>query len=73
MENPRIIIIKQKIGFAITQEKKIRFDYVSKDLALTRKREVRPTSFSETKLYAKDIEKGFRQFDLDGIQNLEII
>jgi len=73
MDNPRIIIIKQKIGFAIAQNKKLSFDYVSKGLAITRKRIITPTSFSETKLYAKDDEKGFRQFDLDGIQELKIL
>ena len=73
MDNPRIIIIKQKIGFAIAKNRRLSFDYVSKGLAITRKRIITPISFSETKLYAKDVEKGFRQFDLDGIQELKVL
>ena len=73
MKNPAEIIIKQKIGFAIKQKRLLKFDYVDKELAITRSRTVIPTEATDKKLYAKDIEKGFRQFDLDGIQNLKIL
>lgn len=73
MENPKMIIIKQKIGFAIKQKRLLKFDYVDKELAITRSRTVTPTEATDKKLYAKDVEKGFRQFDLDGIQKLEIL
>lgn len=73
MKSPREIILKQKIEFAIKQKKLLKFDYVDKELAITRSRTVDPTEATDKKLYAKDVEKGFRQFDLDGIQNLEIL
>lgn len=73
MKSPREIIIKQKIEFAIKQKKLLKFDYVDKELAITRSRTVTPTDFNDKKLYGKDVEKGFRQFDIDGIQNLEIV
>jgi len=73
MDNPRIIIIKQKIGFAIKQKRLLKFDYVDKELAITRSRTVEPTEVADKKLYGKDIEKGYRQFDLKGIQKLEIL
>lgn len=73
MKTPTQIIIKQKIEFAIKQNRLLKFDYVAKDLKISRTRVIKSTGFSDTKLYGGEVGGGKRQFDLEGIQKLEIL
>lgn len=73
MDNVNLIIIKQKIEFAIVQNRLLSFDYVAKDLSISRDRLVKPTGFTEDKFFGEDTTKGKRQFDLKGIQELKIL
>lgn len=73
-QNPNITIMKSKIEKAILEGKWLRFDYVAKKLEVSDRRVVDPKEIRGDKLFAMDMRKdGLRQFDLEGIQVLEVI
>lgn len=74
------IIKKQKIEFAIVQERLLLIDYVAKDLKVTKDRTIIPQKMTENevreidKVYATDIkDMKLRSFDFTGIQNIRIL
>lgn len=78
--NPQEIVIKQKAEMAIKNGYKIVFDYVKKDLTITKNRVCIPQSITYTpdgeldRLYATDTKDGgLRGFMFDGIQEMRIL
>lgn len=77
-DNPTIK--KQKIEFAIVQQRLLKIDYVAKDLEITKDRVVIPQSIENNqegepeKVYATDTkDMGLRGFVFSGIQNVRIL
>ncbi len=72
--NSNFVIYKQKIEKAILDGKWLRFDYVDVKMEITDRRVVEPYEVNNGVLVGRDVRKdGIRQFQLDGIQALEII
>ena len=79
------IIRKQKIELAIKQKKYIRIDYVGKTLKLSKDRLVEPLEIKDTSGEKGDVDSvltlfahcfkgnGIRNFELDGIQKVELV
>lgn len=80
MIDSRIVMNKQKIELAIKTNKYILFDYVKKDLEITRNRLVDPDRLEGSKddfparVVGYDINKNApRIFELEGIMDLQIV
>ena len=79
MDNPKNVIIKQKVELAIKTHKLLKFDYVAKNLEVTKDRLIEPIIFLPQKgdpnrFAGNDfIKQEQRQFSFEGVQNLELV
>ena len=77
--NPHDVLIKQKVELAIKTHKLLKFDYVAKNLELTKDRLIEPIILlpekGEPNRFAGNdfVKQEQRQFSFEGVQNLELV